>query len=271
MEDLNAATLDDIKEWYRTYYGPNNAVISLAGDITPERALELVKKYFNGIPPGPPLPRTEKWIPTFDRNIRDEMQDRAPQARIYRVYHAPTWKEKELQHLGLFADVLAGSKSARLTRRLVYEKEMATDVSASLDESELSSGFYITATVKPGVDPADVEREMDSVVNELLEKGVTAEEVQRSQNRNLSRIFARHGTLRRFRRAKRYSSRKYDLRRFARFLSQPSRMDGDRHACGCQNDGEQMARKRIITRCSSNRSKNCRPEKPMSTAKFYRL
>ena len=63
MEDLNAATLDDIKEWYRTYYGPNNAVISLAGDITPERALELVKKYFNGIPPGPPLPRTEKWIP----------------------------------------------------------------------------------------------------------------------------------------------------------------------------------------------------------------
>ena len=94
MEDLNAATLDDIKEWYRTYYGPNNAVISLAGDITPERALELVNKYFGGIAPGPPLPRTEKWIPALDRNIRDEMQDRVPQARIYRVYHAPTWKEK---------------------------------------------------------------------------------------------------------------------------------------------------------------------------------
>ena len=186
MEDLNAASLDDIKEWYRTYYGPNNAVISLAGDITPERALELVKKYFNGIPPGPPLPRTEKWIPTLDRNIRDEMQDRAPQARIYRVYHAPTWKEKELQHLALFADVLSGSKSARLDRRLVYEKELATDVSTFVDENELSSGFFIIATVKPGVDPATVEREIDAVVNELLEKGVTAEEVQRAQSRNLA-------------------------------------------------------------------------------------
>ncbi len=186
MEDLNAASLDDVKEWYRTYYGPNNAVISLAGDITPERALELVKKYFNGISPGPPLPRTEKWIPALDRNIRDEMQDRVPQARIYRVYHAPSYKEKELQQLGLFADVLAGSKSARLDRRLVYEKELATDVSASLDEGELASSFFITATVKPGVDPAAVEREMDLVVNELLEKGVTAEEIARSQNRNLA-------------------------------------------------------------------------------------
>ena len=99
---MNAAKLDDVKEWYRTYYGPNNAVISLAGDITPQKALQLVKKYFDGIKPGPPLPRTEKWIPALDRNIRDEMQDRVPQARIYRVYHAPAWKDLELQQLGLF-------------------------------------------------------------------------------------------------------------------------------------------------------------------------
>ncbi len=93
MDDLNAASLEDVKEWYRTYYGPNNAVLSLAGDITPERALELVKKYFGGIPPGPPLPRTEQWVPRLDRNIRDEMEDRVPQARIYRVYHAPAWRD----------------------------------------------------------------------------------------------------------------------------------------------------------------------------------
>ncbi len=186
MEDLNAATLADIKEWYQTYYGPNNAVISLAGDITPERALELVKKYFDGIPPGPPLPRLEKWVPAFERNMRDEMQDRVPQARIYRLYHAPTWKEKETQYLNLFADALSGSKSARLNRRLVYEKELATDVSASVAERELAGFFLITATVKPGVNPADVEREMDSVVNEMLDKGVTAEELERSQNRNLA-------------------------------------------------------------------------------------
>jgi zinc protease len=186
MEDLNAATLDDIKEWYRTYYGPNNAVISLAGDITPERALELVTKYFGGIAPGPPLPRTEKWIPTLDRNIRDEMEDRVPQARIYRVYHAPVWKDNELQNLSLFGDVLAGSKSSRLDRRLVYEKELATNVSAGVNDGELGSTFIITVTVKPGVNPADAEREMDAVVNELLDKGATTEELNRAQNRNLA-------------------------------------------------------------------------------------
>jgi zinc protease len=186
MEDLNAATLEDIKEWYRSFYGPNNAVISLAGDITPERALELVTKYFGGIAPGPPLPRTEKWIPVLDRNIRDEMEDRVPQARIYRIYHAPTWKEAELQHLSLFADVLAGSKSSRLERRLVYEKQLATGVGAGVSEDELASTLNITVTVKPGVNPADAEREMDLVVNELLEKGPTTEELTRAQNRNLA-------------------------------------------------------------------------------------
>ena len=186
MEDLNAASLEDVKEWYRTYYGPNNAVISLAGDITPQRALELVKKYFDGIKPGPPLPRTEKWIPALDRNIRDEMQDRVPQARIYRVYHAPAWKDLELQNLGLFADVLSGSKSARLNKKLIYEKELATDVSAFVNDGELASSVIFIATVKPNVNPADVEREMDAIINEALEKGVTSEELNRAQNRNLS-------------------------------------------------------------------------------------
>ncbi|HEX8267267.1 MAG TPA: pitrilysin family protein [Pyrinomonadaceae bacterium] len=195
MEDLNAASLDDIKEWYRTYYGPNNAVISLAGDITPERALELVTKYFGGIAPGPPLPRMEKWIPTLDRNLRDEMEEQAPQARIYRVYHAPAWKDMESQHLRLFADVLAGSKSSHLDRRLVYEKKLATDVSAGAGGGELAGRFTITATVRPGVNPADVEREIDAVVNELLEKGVSDEEVRRMQNRNLANFLRGSETL----------------------------------------------------------------------------
>lgn len=186
MEDLNAASLDDVKEWYKTYYGPNNAVISLAGDITPEHALELVTKYFGGIPPGPPLGRTEQWVPTLDRNIRDEMQDRVPQTRIYRVYHAPGWKDSEIAYLNLFTDVLAGSKSARLNRRLIYEKELATSVSAGVDASELGSLIIVTATVKQGANPADVEREMDSVINELVDKGPTAEELQRASNRTLA-------------------------------------------------------------------------------------
>ncbi len=186
MDDLNAATLGDIKEWYKTYYGPNNAVISLAGDISPEKAYELVNKYFGDIPPGPPLPRMEKWIPRLDSNMRDEMEDRVPQARIYRVYQAPAWRDDETQYLNLLADVLSGSKSSRLDRRLVYEKKLATNVSAGMLERELGGMFLITVTVTPGVDPIDAEREVDAVVNEVLTKGVTAEEIKRFQNRNLS-------------------------------------------------------------------------------------
>ncbi len=186
MDDLNAASLEDVKEWYRTYYGPNNAVIALAGDITPERALELVKKYFGGIPPGPPLPRTEKWIPTFDRNMRDQMEDRVPQTRIYRYYHAPSWNDPEDVTLSLLADVLAGSKNSRLEKRLVDEKELATGVNAGGGGRELGGLFTIVVTVKPGVDPAAVEKEIDAVLNEVLATGPSAEELQRIQNRNLA-------------------------------------------------------------------------------------
>jgi len=183
MADLNAATIDDVKEWYRTYYGPNNAVLALAGDITPERALELVKKYFDGIPPGPPLARASQWIPKLDRNLRDQMEDRVPQARIYRVYHVPGWKDAEYQYLDLFSSVLSGSKSALLDRVLIYEKEYATAVTAGMWDKELSSNLLITATVKPGVDVAVVEKELDKVLGTLLQQGPAPAELQRAQSR----------------------------------------------------------------------------------------
>ena len=186
MEDLQAASLEDIKEWYRTYYGPNNAVISLAGDITPERAYELVNKYFGAIPPGPPLPRTEKWIPQLDRNIRDEMEDHVPQVRIYRSWHVSSWRDDDTQRLNLLAGVLAGSKSARLDKRLVYEKGLATSVSAGVNDAELSGTFTMTATVKQGADPMEVEREMERVLAELLEKGPTEAELKRVKTSDLA-------------------------------------------------------------------------------------
>ncbi|MGX4643709.1 M16 family metallopeptidase [Massilia sp. SYSU DXS3249] len=186
MEDLSAASLEDIREWYRTYYGPNNAVISLAGDITPEKALELVTKYFGAIPPGPPLPRTDQWIPTLDRNIRDEMEDHVPQVRIYRSWHVAAWKDADTPRLSLLAEVLAGSKSARLDKRLVYEKNFATSVSTYVNDAELGGTFNIVVTVKPGTDPLAVEREMDAIVAELLEKGPTNAELARVKTRTLS-------------------------------------------------------------------------------------
>jgi zinc protease len=185
LEDLAAASLDDVKEWYRSYYGPNNCVLSLAGDITPDRALELGRKYFNGVAPVPPTTRAAAWVPRFDRNIRDSMQDRVPQARVYRVYRAPAWRDPQLRHLDLFTSVLSGSRSARLDRRLVYEKELATAVSALTWAKELSSDVIVMATVKPGVDPDVVEREMDAVIAQLVAEGPTGEELQRARSRAL--------------------------------------------------------------------------------------
>ena len=186
MADLDAASLEDVKEWYRTYYGPDNCVLSLAGDITPERALELVKKYFNGIPPGPPLRRAEQWIPRFERNVREEAQDRVPQPLVYRAYHAPGWRDADLDLLTLAASVLSGSKSARLDRRLVYEKNLVTQINAGTDRSEIASTFDVQALLKPGVDPAVVEKEIDAVVRSFLAEGPTAAELQRAQSRTLA-------------------------------------------------------------------------------------
>jgi zinc protease len=186
LADLDAATLDDVRQWYRTYYGPNNCVLSLAGDVTPEQALALVKKYFDGIPPGPPLRRATDWLPRLDANLRDEMEDRVPQARVYRVYHAPAWRSADVPRLQLAAEVLSGSRSARLDRRLVYDTGVATAVSASVFDSELASLFMVIATVKPGVEPSQVEREIDAVLARFLASGPTPEELQRARSRLLS-------------------------------------------------------------------------------------
>ncbi|MDH3492423.1 MAG: insulinase family protein [Acidobacteriota bacterium] len=188
MEDLSAATLDDIKTWYQTYYGPSNAVISLAGDISPEKALDLVTKYFGDIPPGPALPRMREWTPEFDGNMRDEMEDLVPQTRVYRVYHAPSWRDPQIQSLNLFADILAGSKSSVLARALVYEKKLVTNVSAGLFERELSSLFLITATVRDGVDPLAVEAEIDRLIADTIESGISKTDLQKFQSRNLAQF-----------------------------------------------------------------------------------
>ena len=181
MSDLEAASLADVQEWYRTYYGPNNCVLSLAGDVSPEKALELVRKYFGSIPPGPPLPRLENWIPRFERNVRETLEDRVAQPRLYRVYHAPAWADPETPHLALAAEALSGNRAARLDRRLVYERKLATSVSAGALERESAGAFLITVTLAAGADAAAVERELDSVLSEFLKTGPTADELRRAR------------------------------------------------------------------------------------------
>src|SRR5688572_12767392 len=179
MEDLNAASLDDVKEWFRTYYGAANATIVVAGDIDPETVREKVEKYFGDIPAGPPIARHAAWVARRSGSHRQIAEDRVPQARIYKVWNIPEFGSLAADHLNLVSDVLAMGKTSRLYKRLVYDEQLATDVSAFVSLNEIAGQFYIMATARPGKSLESVERAIDEELERFLRKGPTSEELQR--------------------------------------------------------------------------------------------
>ncbi len=186
MEDLDAASLEDVHEWFKTYYGAANAVLVIAGDITPEVAKEKVEKYFGDIPSGPPISKYDTWVAKMEGSKRQVVQDRVPQARIYKVWNVPEWGNKELAFLDLASDVLSAGKSSRLYKRLVYEDQIATSVSAYYSPGEIGSQFNIEATVKPGGDLDQVEAAIDEVLKKFLIEGPTKEELDRVKTRHVA-------------------------------------------------------------------------------------
>ncbi|MBA3498255.1 MAG: insulinase family protein [Gemmatimonadales bacterium] len=181
MADLDAARLDDVKAWFRDYYGPANAVVVVAGDVDAKIAREKVERYFGDIPSGPPVARQGAWIAKRAGSQRGVMQDRVPQTRIYKVWNVPQWGTADADHLTLAASVLSTGKSSRLYRRLVYDEQIATDVDASLDLREIGGLFVIEAGVRPGVDPAKVERAVEAELARFLGAGPTPVELRRAQ------------------------------------------------------------------------------------------
>ena len=179
MEDLNAASVDDVKEWFRTYYGPNNAVIVLAGDITPDVARQKVEQYFGDIPATPPIAKQATWIARRTGAHRELMQDRVPQARIYKEWNIPEYGAADADYLDLVTDVLAAGKTSRLYKRLVYDEQIATDVSAYVDLREIGGQLVIRATAKPGGDLGRVEHALDQELARFIQSGPTASELRR--------------------------------------------------------------------------------------------
>jgi zinc protease len=179
MEDLNAASVEDVKEWFRTYYGAANATIVVAGDIDTETAREKVEKHFGDIASGPPISRHAVWIAKRSGTARQIAQDRVPQSRLYKVWNIPQFGSLEADHLNLVSDVLAMGKTSRLYKRLVYDEQLATDVSAFVSLNEIGGQFYIMATVRPGKPLMDVEKAIDEELERFLRKGPTSEELER--------------------------------------------------------------------------------------------
>lgn len=179
MQDLNAASLDDVKEWFRTYYGAANAVLVVAGDVQPEEVRKKVEHYFGDIASGPVLKRTDAWVAKMQGEKRASLQDRVPQTRIYKTWNIPGYNTRDFTLLQLVSDVLASGKNSRLYKRLVYTDQTATAVSAEIGPFEIGSQFQLTVTVKPGGDAAAVERAMDEELARLLKSGPTKDELQR--------------------------------------------------------------------------------------------
>ncbi len=184
MEDLNAASLSDVQEWFKTYYGPSNAVLCLAGDIDAATARQKVEKYFGDIPAGPPIATHRVWIAKMTGTHRQVAQDRVPQARIYKVWNVPQHGSPDEDYLDLLAAVLSQGKTSRLYKRLVYDDQIATNVSAFSANEEIGGQFHIQATARPGDDLTKVEKAVDEELARLLADGPTAAEMERVKNQS---------------------------------------------------------------------------------------
>ncbi|MEZ0471757.1 M16 family metallopeptidase [Luteimonas salinilitoris] len=181
MNDLNAATLDDVKQWFRAWYGPNNAVLVLAGDIDVATAKEKVTRYFGDIPAGPTMAQPPVDVAARTGTTRGTLEDKVPQTRIYRVWNVAETGTVDLDHLQLFARVLGGSKSSRLDRRLLHADKLVDSVSATAWGSQLGSNVMVMANVREGVDAAMVETAIEEELARLIAEGPSAEELAQAQ------------------------------------------------------------------------------------------
>ena len=179
MADLDAASMKDVQEWFKTYYGPSNVVLVLAGDIDAKTAKEKVLKYFGDIPSGPPVAHQQVWVAKMTGTHRQVVQDRVPQARIYKVWNIPEYGSAEADYLNLVSDCLSSGKSSRFYKRLIYDDQIATEALAYIDSREIGGQFYVRVTARPGQSVAQVEKELDEELARFIKNGPTPEEMQR--------------------------------------------------------------------------------------------
>ena len=179
LADLKAASLADIKGWFTDHYGPNNAILVLAGDITAAEAKPLVQKWFGDIKRGKPLAPLSVPVPTLDKPITETMTDKVPNTRIYRTWVVPGLADPEFTALDAGASVLGGLASSRLDNILVRKEQSAVSVSAQMQPFKLASLFDIQVNVKPGEDVEAVSKRLDEIMADFIAKGPTQDEVNR--------------------------------------------------------------------------------------------
>jgi len=180
--DIEAAKLDDVREFFRQYYTPNNASIAIVGDFDSAKAKQMVEKYFGPIPSGPPVPPVEVKTQPITQEKRLTVTDEVELPRVYMLWLAPAYFAPGDADADMVAHALGGGKSSRLYKKLVYEQQIAQDVDAVRYGLKLGSMLYIQATCKPGVAPEQVEKSIDEELNAFRNHGPTKQEVEQARN-----------------------------------------------------------------------------------------
>ena len=183
MTDLSAASLGDVQNFFRTYYAPNNATLTIAGDFDPATVKKLVAQYFGGIPRGPTVKRrTTVPAVAIPRDTFLVLEDKVQLPRLFYTWHSVKGFSKDDAALDLLAQIVANDKNSRLYKKLVYELQTAQNVSAFQDGSRLDGKFQIDVTPKPGQKVADINRVVQTEIANVISNGVTQRELQRAQN-----------------------------------------------------------------------------------------
>jgi len=180
MADLDAASLEDVKDFFRTWYDPDNATLAIVGDFDPAEALALVRKYFGAFPPGPPRAQVRDWVPSLGRDVSVEMEDRVQLPRTYWTWHSVPLFSPDDAAMDVLAQVLGGGKTSRLYQQLVHRMQIAQDASAFHGSSQLSGVLQVVLTPKPGRSLEDVEAAASAVIDEIVRDGITREELERT-------------------------------------------------------------------------------------------
>ncbi len=181
MTDLSAASLEDVKEFFRRNYAPNNAAIVVAGAVNTDSVRRLVRQYFSAIPRGPAITRPAPAKFTV-RDTAIVAEDRVQLPRLYLAWHSVDNNHKDAAPLDLLSYLLSGARNSRLTNALVYQREIASSVSAFSDAKRLDGDFSITATARPGQGLDSLKVAIERELNRLATEGPTSRELEQAKN-----------------------------------------------------------------------------------------